>query len=264
MKHITKNFNADIVKQHDQDLKEQKLDEHSLLQRKNNGEKLSSKDLYKQVRSKDILPHFYDLLRHIYEEQGGLCCYCGAKLAYPDTKYYSVEHVNPRSKYIELVGEYKNLLLSCHISDDDHKEMSENVSLLGITGKRKSAEMLNRIHCDEHKADEEIKVSPLDKSCESHFAYKINGAVLPIDRSDNAANDTIKVLNLNCSNLIKLRRVALESYIIIDMDEENNTNYLLALKRISDNVMQKDSNGMNNEFCFVIKSVVDDLLNSKP
>lgn len=212
-----------------------------------------------KYEKKSILPHFYKLLDQIYKEQGGICCYCGAKLLYPDTNYYSVEHVKPRSKYIELVGEYENLLLSCHISEEKHKNISDEVLSFGLTGKEKTAAVRKLIHCDEYKEDNEIEISPLDKNCDSRFKYHINGNVSPTVSSDSVSQKTIDILNLNCSLLVKQRFAVIDSFIEGE-NEMDEAQYVEYLNLLSNTIMDKDSNGMHKEFCFVIKSVVDSLL----
>ena len=112
MRCIEKHFDTPVVILHEQELVSVKLDEVSLLKRKET-ETLDGNILYKeQIRSTRYIPHWKELQVQMCQDQGGVCCYCGLKLQFPDTQHYSVEHVLPRSKFPELVGEYKNLLLT--------------------------------------------------------------------------------------------------------------------------------------------------------
>lgn len=58
MKYIEKDYNTEIVKEHKQDLMKQELDKKSLLQKKTEGKKLSSRELYVQVRKKKYSSSF--------------------------------------------------------------------------------------------------------------------------------------------------------------------------------------------------------------
>lgn len=127
MRYIEKHFDAPVIIQHEHELASANLDEANLLKRKET-ETLDGNILYKeQIRSKEYIPHWKDLQVQMCQDQGGVCCYCGLKLQFPDTQHYSVEHVLPRSKFPELVGEYKNLLLSCHSSELERAQLKETI-----------------------------------------------------------------------------------------------------------------------------------------
>lgn len=249
MKHIVKDSAQSVVVRHEAELQTKQLDRISLLARKSAGEEIRSSELYRQIRSREVIPHFYDLLDLLNEEQGGICCYCGSKLRYPDTRHYSVEHVKPRSKYVELVGEYENLLLSCHMSEEEHQDVLEEVASMGLRRKRdKSAAAMNRTHCDEHKSNAEIAVSPLDTDCADHFIYKSDGTVVA---NSPEGERTIDSLNLNCQSLVKLRAKAI--YTLVYAEECD-------LYALSQKIMDRKSDGTLPEFCFVIRSVIENML----
>lgn len=190
MRYIEKHHDAPAVIQHEQELASVNLDEASLLKRKET-EKLDGNLLYKnQIRSTRYIPHWKDLQAQMCQDQGGVCCYCGLKLQFPDTQHYSVEHVKPRSKFPELVGEYKNLLLSCHSSEFERAQLKETIY--------SKKERKNALHCDEFKDNKELNYSPLQADCALHFLYKLNGEV---KGSDKEAEEDIKTLNLNCHSL---------------------------------------------------------------
>lgn len=127
MRYIEKHYDTPTVIQHEQELASVNLDEASLLKREET-EKLDGNLLYKeQIRSTEYIPHWKDLQAQMCQDQGGVCCYCGLKLHFPDTQHYCVEHVLPRSKFPELVGEYKNLLLSCHSSELERAQLKKTI-----------------------------------------------------------------------------------------------------------------------------------------
>lgn len=119
MRLITKNFTTSVAIRHQQELQAQRLDEQSLLD-PNVHSGLSGKRLWKMVRDIKVIPHLWELKHQMYEEQGGLCCYCGLRI-FKDSegRKQSVEHIIPKGIQRELVGEYKNLLLSCSTTEDD-------------------------------------------------------------------------------------------------------------------------------------------------
>lgn len=246
MRYIQKDYSHPVVTQHDKELADAELNEVSLERRKQT-EELHGDELYRQIRSTECIPHWRDLQKRLNEEQGGVCCYCGQKLCFPDTQHYSVEHVKPRSKYPCLVGEYKNLLLSCHSSEKERADVKEIV--------RRKKDRKKQFHCDEYKGNNELHYSPLQLDCASHFLYKLNGEVEGDD--DNAKKD-IETLNINCKPLVD-RRLNLLSCLYVD----ENGNELLddeSLKSFRDGIIKRNDRGEFTEFYFVIASVIDQLL----
>lgn len=237
MKYIEKHFDTDIVRQHKKELQDKQLDKDSLLQRKESGENLRVKELFEQVKSRDILPHVEDLRKQMIEEQGGICCYCGCILR---ENWKSIEHVKPKSKYIELVGEYENLLYSCRPSEKEESDVKQRVE------KQKRPDYF---HCDKHKDNEEIPITPLDKSCEQQFIYKLDGTVKAANGSKEAEK-TISILNLNLDTLVKQRRTAINTILFAEEDSD--------WEKISQTIMNR-TDGIYREFCFVIKNVMDNM-----
>lgn len=66
---------------------------------------LQGPDVYDLVKS---FSTFKDLKEWMFKEQGGICCYCGCRLEYPNHPQYVVEHVFPKDKNRMLAGEYEN------------------------------------------------------------------------------------------------------------------------------------------------------------
>ena len=248
MRYVEKHFDAPAIIQHEYELASANLDEASLLKRKET-EKLDGNLLYKeQIRSTRYIPHWKDLQAQMCQDQGGVCCYCGLKLQFPDTQHYSVEHVQPRSRFPELVGEYKNLLLSCHSSDEERAHLKETVH--SKKGRRKY------LHCDEFKNDKELHYSPLQVDCALHFSYKLNGEV---KGSDKEAEEDIETLNLNCHSLKERRRKHMLAYSFLATDPKEMLD-VDSLKAYRQEVEKRDANGNHSEFYFVIADLLDQLL----
>lgn len=248
MRYIEKHYDTPTVIQHEQELASVNLDEASLLKRKET-EKLDGNLLYKeQIRSTRCIPHWKDLQAQMCQDQGGVCCYCGLKLQFPDTQHYSVEHVKTRSKFPELVGEYKNLLLSCHSSEFERAQLKETIY--------SKKERKNALHCDEFKDNKELNYSPLQADCALHFLYKLNGEV---KGSDKEAEEDIKTLNLNCHSLKERRREQMLAYSFLTKDSQEMLD-IDSLKAYRQEVEKRDANGNHSEFYFVIADLLDQLL----
>lgn len=249
MRYIKKHHDAPIVIRHEQELASAHLDEASLNERRKK-KNLDGNVLYRQIRSTEFIQHWKDLQGLLDEEQGGVCCYCGMRLMFPDTRHYSVEHVKPRSLYPELVGEYKNLLLSCHSSEEDRAEIKKTI--------RNKRDRRRLLHCDEFKEDKELHCSPLEPDCHKHFSYKLNGVV---NGNDDLAKADIDTLNLNCERLVTRRREQMLSYLFIDEEgaEMLDNDFL---KKFRDKIEERDNDGNHYEFYFVIADMIDNILTS--
>ena len=248
MRYIEKHFDAPAIIRHEYELASANLDEANLLKRKET-ETLDGNLLYKeQIRSTRYIPHWKDLQVQMCQDQGGVCCYCGLKLQFPDTQHYSVEHVKPRSKFPELVGEYKNLLLSCHSSELERAQLKELI--------HSKKERKNTLHCDEFKDNKELHYSPLQADCASHFSYKLNGEV---KGNDKEAEEDIETLNLNCHSLKERRRKQMLAYSFLTANSQEMLD-IDSLRAYRKEVEKRDANGNHGEFYFVIADLLDQLL----
>lgn len=238
MRWIEKHFDTQEVQRHNEALKELHLDEQSLLAPKVY-EGWTGSQLYKKVRDMETLS---ELKEQMYREQGGVCCYCGMKLEHPFNPQYRVEHVFPKESHRELVGEYKNLLLSCRANKDEVEQRSK--------ADKKARKKL--IHCDEAKGAEEITYSPLDISCEEAFGYGLDGSICP---KDEYASEDVKTLGLDGPYLTRRRKNAIESLFFDDslLTEE----FLSAYK---EGLQTRNSEGKYAEFYFVLIDVISQLL----
>lgn len=239
MKYIEKTYDALAVIAHETELVSCHLDETSLSGPNDQFSSYSGADLYNLIRDMVTFPA---LKKQLYEDQGGICCYCGMKLDYPFDPQYRVEHVLPKEFHRELVGEYKNLLLSCRAT-------KEEIDSRFAAPRKKRRDFM---HCDEKKGSSEITYSPLDPECETVFLYKQNGGI--IGANENANND-IKTLGLDCDYLVRRRKEALE--VLFDGDELLPE---VLLRDFKEKVMTRDNDNRLAEFCFVISNVIGQIL----
>lgn len=241
MKLVRKDSSTEVVRRHEAELQAQQLDEQSLLN-PNVYPGQTGRKLWRMVRDIKVIPHLWDLKHQMYDEQGGICCYCGLRI-FEDSegRKQSVEHVVPKSAHRELVGEYKNLLLTCSITDDD-------ANLMGVATNTPTLR-----HCDDSKEDKPLHYTPLMPECETLFQYDVVGGV---QATDAKAQSDIETLRLDCDLLKERRKAALS----ILFDEDGNFISAEELKQISSKIMSRDEDNRLPEFCFVIKSVVDTVL----
>lgn len=216
-----------------------RLDKASLIKPDNRYAKLTGGQRYDMVRD---MTTFADLKRLLYDEQGGICCYCGAKLEYPVNSRSRVEHVKPKNIHPELVGEYENLLLSCDLTEEEYCNM-RNAPKKG----RK-----NFLHCDIAKESTEITYSPLNPECEKVFIYKIDGTIEGINKD---AKDDIDTLKLGCDYLVRRRREAINA--LFDDDELLSEELL---KEYKEKVLSRDKDNRHAEFCFVLSNVIEQFI----
>ena len=190
MRLIRKDYSTEVVRRHEAELQAKQLDEQSLLN-PNVHPGLTGRKLWCKVRNIQMIPHLWDLKHQMYDEQGGICCYCGLRI-FEDSegRKQSVEHVVPKGAHRELVGEYKNLLLTCSITDDD-------ANLMEVATNNPTLR-----HCDDSKADKLLHYTPLMPECETVFQYDAVGGV---QASNNDAQADIETLRLDC-DLLKERR----------------------------------------------------------
>lgn len=83
---------------------------------------------------------------------------------------------------------------------------------------------------------------------QDHFIYKSDGTVVA---NSPEGERTIDSLNLNCQSLVKLRAKAI--YTLVYAEECD-------LHALSQKIMDRKSDGTLPEFCFVIRSVIENML----
>lgn len=122
-------------------------------------------------------------------DQFWICCYCCGAL--PDeVSLQQIEHIVAQSKAPDRTLDWSNMLISC-------------------SSGRPQVEPKGRSHltCDDHKAHQDLAISPLEAECEGHFLYaRETGQIVP---KTTLAKQTIQVLNLDCPRLRRNRLEAL-------------------------------------------------------
>ena len=128
----------------------------------------------------------------LHRDQFGLCAYCCASLS-ADSAYQQIDHLVPQSVDPSRTLDWENLLLSC-------------------ASGRPQAEALKRSDrtCDDHKADDELPVHPLQLNCEQRFAFVFETGQIHAGPADLEARRAISVVNLDCLRLRKNRSAAME------------------------------------------------------
>ena len=129
-----------------------------------------------------------DVKKSLLMEQGYICCYCESKISKENSH---IEHLKPKdkNKFPELQLDYNNILCSCQ-------------KLLSKGEPR---------HCGNSKANDIIRITPLDIECESKFTYYEDGTM---EATDEASEETIEYLKLSIDKLNELRKNAIEPFII--------------------------------------------------
>jgi len=166
-----------------------------------------------------------DLLDALIEEQGYICCYCGMEIS-DETSH--VEHLTPQSSDPDLSLEYTNLLASCGISE---KYRPKYYSVLHC-----------KEHCGQKRKDSNLSIKPIDSDCETKFRYTGVGEILPKD------DLSVKNLNLNYTELINLRKAAIEAAKSLLEEDFSNDEIDLFVKSFE----KRDHDGKFQPFCFVI------------
>ena len=116
---------------------------------------------------------YTELRKELILQQQGMCCYC--EIALKDEKDAHIEHLKDQHNYSNERYNFNNLLASCKKTDS--------------CGHKKG-----------HGYFENM-ITPLEKNCQSHFTYTGRGQIIPKDENDKIAQDTIKLLGLDCQRL---------------------------------------------------------------
>ncbi len=236
MRFIEKHFEATEVVAFKKELSDNRYDNVSLRDASVHPS-MDGKSVYDAVKS---LSNFKRLKDRLFADQGGICCYCGCRLEYPNHPQYVVEHVFPKEKNRSLAGEYGNLLLSCRPTDEEEKHRNASYSESSLF-----------FHCDKSKGAKVLPITPLQENCGDFFCYDEFGCVRGLNED---AEETIKTLNLNCEWLKKRRLAAIEGELY---DENDNLLSDEELSRRLKTIMNVDESGLNSEFCFVVSNVIN-------
>ena len=174
-----------------------------------------------------------ELKKKLIEDQGYICCYCGAEISNDENT--KIEHVKCQKRYAHLALNYTNMLASCDGGDKDRE---------------KKVRPKHNPHCDAKKGNNDIPISPLDEDVENLFTYYEDGS---IKSGDERGKELIRILGLDAPFLVTQRKNALKSYKDFSLDElEKELNYV---KELHD--------GKYESYCFVREQHLISLINDK-
>ncbi len=141
--------------------------------------------------------------------QKGLCAYCEIKLDNLSIGHH-LEHIKPKSKFLDRTFDYTNIVLSCFSSEN---VQSKDPSL----------------SCGHHKLsafDENLFISPTQLDCNDFFEYDLFGEIYPKEglsiQDKKKAEYTIELLNLKSYRLLRKRNAIIEETFKIVKELEND------------------------------------------
>ncbi|ALG67811.1 retron system putative HNH endonuclease [Beggiatoa leptomitoformis] len=184
------------------------------------------------------------LKKQLYQEQKGLCCYCGTQLKLDEL---IIEHLNPKSLFPAMTFDYSNLYASCKGGKGDtplylpyettRKVVAEqyNVDTQKVIVPRylhlKETDIIpakteikikynpNELFCDTHKKNEKITIQPIlvngwirnaHQPKHDYEVFSCENRVSYLEDGtilidENECNETIRILNLNAKKLKESR-----------------------------------------------------------
>lgn len=130
------------------------------------------------------------LKERLLEDQGYICCYCGARIE--NDKHTVIDHIKCQDRHKNLSLSFDNMLVSCDGGQEDRKN-------------NKVPE--HQLHCDAKKNNKDIPFSPLDEEIENLFIYFEDGS---IKSKKHQADDMMEILGLDAEYLKSQRKNAIE------------------------------------------------------
>ncbi len=202
------------------------------------------------------------LCRELTAEQCGLCAYTGAgidarlgALSDPQARLkFSAhnEHLKPQSMCrAELLRAGKTPGIDLG-EDMDHRNI---VAALLVSGGGKKV-MRNTLFGASHRENDSVPIIPTDRNCGQRFTFDLTGGINPTTPGDQAAVDTIAVLNLGHETLTGWRAQAIAVFVE-GMEDRADAERIVARTTIPEN-------GWLPEYSFAIRQVIQQLLNSLP
>lgn len=167
-----------------------------------------------------------DVLRQaLVSEQGYLCAYCMGRIEPADDKM-KIEHWRSQKQYPRLQLDYKNLFGVCKGGE-------------GLPSRLQ--------HCDTHKGDRDIALSP-SKHPETYIQYNLgDGSIRSTDSRYH--RDLDKILNLNTETL-KSNRKAVGDAFYDSLKRRGDKGFTIAeLEREQARLRSKDSTGKYAPYC---------------
>lgn len=179
-------------------------------------------------------PEKSEVHTRLLEEQGCVCCYCGARVTGPHppggrTDLAShIDHLDARSTHPSRQLDYSNLVASC-------------------SGRGYGA------HCGHARGDKALQLTPLEPDCETAFRYGSDGSVRqdPASPRSGHAQQVIGVLRLDDPVLITRRFEAIGRHLDVLEDEDD-----AALAAEIRSCLERDDDGRYEEFGHVAAQVL--------
>lgn len=178
----------------------------------------------------------FELRESLYADQGGICAYCMRRLPKEvrgTTSVNVVEHIFPRTKCqtAQERMDYANMVLSCD----------------GAIGKPSGSKNVSfeNTHCDEHKQDSLISLSPMNSAFIASLSYTSSGKI----KSSNSKWDKElnEVLNLNYALLVENRKSAFQGVVSILKKKSRWTKG--HINKFIETYSSRDSDGNYKEYC---------------
>ena len=193
-------------------------------------------------------------------DQRGLCAYTGAgiderlgRLADPNKRVVFASH----NEHLKPQSECKAKLTKTGKTYDhdvgDDMSSANVVAALLVQGSGKGAKVEKKdLFGAAHRENDRVPMRPTFKSCEKRLQYLENGPVTATDARDQAAINTISVLNLNNPTLAGWRAQAVAVFI----EAINSVSDAETLVRMLD----EPSTRPLPEYAFAIRQVVQRML----
>ncbi|MDR0611608.1 MAG: TIGR02646 family protein [Planctomycetaceae bacterium] len=178
----------------------------------------------------DSKPIKQSVKRILLEEQGAICCFCENRVT---MNHGHIAHLLDRKQHPELILEYGNMLYSCPENPRGEPQT-----------------------CGHAQKNRKLPISPLDADCELHFIYdEETGAILPQKNSNKftEANETIRILNLNGSKVLREKRLAVYQETKNNKIELTNNEFEVWLNHI----LKRNSENKFTPFWTTIKYAAD-------
>lgn len=183
-----------------------------------------------------------DLKSKLLQEQGWLCAYTGRSI---DSATSHVEHIKPQNDCAEWEDvEYRNLIACFPAGGGD--------TSYGYGAPVKAGWW-----------DEQQFVTPLSSECERRFRFVWSGHVHPNPKEHVGAIETIKVLGLDEKSLCQLRRARIDGFFGFGQRTRARPLSIKDAEAALATIESRDNNGRLQEFCFVIKQLLEKYIEKK-
>lgn len=190
-------------------------------------------------------PKKAELTRVLVAEQKGICGYTGR---YMDSVNWHNEHVFPQSlcrNAVKNAGREVGKEVCC---DLHYNNIIAAIKVDGAKPYGATARTPGVL----------LPINPMQQDCENRFLYTETGEIIPAEKDDIEALDTIKELSLNDKGLLDLRFGRLQAIVadgfLLEVTKSE-------LEKIIADCDALDDSGWLPEFAFVTKSVA---LNALP